>query len=85
MLLQRGLTPLALHPRAMLITGGILTLSFSSIDMNTTPLMEWFGYNNACVYLDTAPAIYVCPVFWFVAAYLIARFTVGSLLLMSWP
>ena len=59
---------------AMVLTAVVLTKTFSTIDEANTPLMQWFGYNNICVYFDTAPSIYICPIYWFTVACLVVSF-----------
>ena len=33
----------------------IISKTSADIDYDNTPLMEWFGYNNICVYIDYPP------------------------------
>lgn len=61
---------------AMIVTGGVLTAFFSQVDMATTPLMRFWGYNNVCVVFDSPPATYICPVYWFFIGYLLVRYAV---------
>jgi hypothetical protein len=61
---------------AMVVTGAILTFTFAKPDLATTPLMAYYGYNNVCVVFDNPPSTYICPVYWFFAAYLIVRYAV---------
>jgi hypothetical protein len=51
-----------------IITGMILTKNYTKIDYQHTILMEWYGYNNVCIYFDFVPARYViCIYVWFMA------------------
>lgn len=61
---------------AMIVTGAILTVFFSGVDMANTPLMRFWGYNNVCVVFDSPPATYICPVYWFFIGYLLVRYAV---------
>ena len=61
---------------AMIITGAVLSLTFSRLDFNNNPIIDYWGYNNICILFDTAPSTYVSPIFWFFVAYLIVRFAV---------
>ena len=60
----------------MVFTGGVLTFTFSRVDFENNPLIDYYGYNNICLLFDTAPSTYICPIFWFFVAYLIVRFAV---------
>jgi hypothetical protein len=51
---------------AAILTGLILTRSYTKIDYQHTLLIEWYGYNNVCIYFDFVPARYVvCIYVWF--------------------
>lgn len=63
----------------MFFTGQFLTNRFppaAEVDMDTTPLMIWYGYNNPCVYLDFTPSRQVAAMlepFWevFLVSYMV--------------
>ncbi len=61
---------------AMVITGAVLTYTFSRLDFEHNPINDFYGYNNVCILFDTAPSTYVSPIFWFFVAYLIVRYAV---------
>ena len=61
---------------AMVITGAVLTYTFSRVDFDQNPIMDFWGYNNVCILFDTPPSTYISPIFWFFVAYLIVRFAV---------
>ena len=61
---------------AMVFTGAVLTFTFSHLDFEHNPFIDYYGYNHVCILFDSAPSTYVCPIFWFFVAYLIVRFAV---------
>ncbi len=61
---------------AMVITGAVLTFTFSRVDLDQNPIIDYWGYNNVCILFDTPPSTYISPIFWFFVAYLIVRFAV---------
>tara|TARA_B100002051_G_C16627969_1_gene581726 strand:- start:171 stop:986 length:816 start_codon:yes stop_codon:yes gene_type:complete len=61
---------------AMVVTCAVLTFTFSRLDFDHNPIIDYWGYNNVCILFDTAPSTYVAPIFWFFVAYLIVRFAV---------
>ena len=61
---------------AMVITGAVLTFTFSRVDFDQNPIIDYWGYNNVCILFDTPPSTYISPIFWFFVAYLIVRFAV---------
>ena len=60
----------------MVLTGAVLTFTFSRIDFENNPINNYYGYNHVCILFDTAPSTYICPIFWFFVAYLVVRFAV---------
>ena len=61
---------------AMVLTSAVLTFTFSRLDFDNNPIINYYGYNHLCILFDTAPSTYVTPIFWFFVAYLIVRFAV---------
>ena len=61
---------------AMVFTSAVLTFTFSRLDFENNPIINYYGYNHVCILFDTAPSTYVTPIFWFFVAYLIVRFAV---------
>jgi cytochrome P450 len=50
-----------------IVTGLILTKSYTEVDYDHTILIDWYGYNNVCIYFDFFPARYVvCIYVWFI-------------------
>lgn len=50
-----------------IITGLILTRAYTDVDYTDTLLIDWYGYNNVCIYFDFFPARYViCIYIWFI-------------------
>jgi hypothetical protein len=50
-----------------IISGLILTKSYTDVDYDHTVLIDWYGYNNVCIYFDFFPARYVvCVYVWFI-------------------
>lgn len=48
----------------MALTGTVLTHLFVKADIESSPLVLWYGYNNACVNFDYPPNTYVMPTYW---------------------
>jgi len=44
-----------------IIIGGVLTIFFSDVDFENSPLIKWFGYNNVCIVFDYRPSLYLMP------------------------
>ena len=61
---------------AMIVTGYILTTGWSDVDYLDNPLITYYGYNNVCLYFDTAPSKYIMPVFGSLIAYFLVTYAV---------
>lgn len=61
---------------AMIITGFILTVGWSDVDYLDNPLITYYGYNNVCLFFDTAPSKYIMPVFGSLIAYFLVTYAV---------
>jgi cytochrome P450 len=50
-----------------IVSGYILTKRYTEVDYEHTLLIDWYGYNNVCIYFDFYPARYVvCIYVWFI-------------------
>lgn len=61
---------------SMIITGFILTVGWSDVDYSDNPLITYYGYNNVCLFFDTAPSKYIMPVFGSLIAYFLVTYAV---------
>jgi len=53
---------------ALLAVGGILTETLGEYDPNDNPIMNTFGANNPCLWLDYPPSTYITPSIWVITS-----------------
>ena len=65
---------------SMVLLAIIVTSVAVDVDMNTTPLIETFGYNNICIYWDYSPAREIAAMFYPIVEYPLVAYVVLTFL-----
>ena len=66
----------------VVLMGIFLTRTFGEVDLQSTVLMEVFGYNNICVYFDHPPSTFILPWLWAVTLVLLLSYITAHWLQM---
>ena len=66
----------------VVLMGIFLTKAFGEVDLQSTVLMEVFGYNNICVYFDHPPSTFILPWLWAVTLVLLLSYITAHWLQM---